>query len=1096
MPAVPTGRVKAMVSPPRVAGAVTLLVFGILCGVPPSDAGVSQDQLGFNASQLLLLDAIERRLDNVKASIDVGWKLVAAAFVFLMQAGFSFCEAGGVRAGNVQSIVFKNLSDACIVALCWWATGHAFAFGSSSELIGSASFFLGADKALAARQLSVLAIGMVQAMTATTIVSGAVAERMPLRSYCLVVAFIASFLYPTVVHWVWSSGGWLAAYNPDAIGGNGCLDFGGSVVIHLTGGFAALVAAALVGPRKLPGGVDVFSEEGRKVTSSHNKFSVAIGTLLLWAGWYALNAVGNPIGEPTDRLPAIGLCGVTTSLGAAASAVTGLAISRVFLGYADLMLVCNCLLSGLVATSAGCAYMAPQYAVATGAAAAWVFYGAHRLRLRLRIDDVIDAWAVHGANGLWGGVAVGLWADDERIRAAGVVHRSDGGIVGGGDGSQLGVQLLAVSAVMVWSAVLTALVCLFLRSMPALGLRVAEEIELQGVDIAAHRGGAYDYLATLEAAKFGDVASEVTAELVAFHLDEAEALVERARANGERWTPLLDAFADLISNLRGYRPFLPDTLFGRGSDSDDDHNADGDGAGSSPPTPQLQQQQNGDVLATPGLQKDEDARTLPSVASQELRQPGSFHLSPTDAPLMQVRVLHESSAGRRRSSAAERAAAAVSAGTGSKRGSQQSKEAATPTQKSLDPMTRTGSRRKGRTAMQRLDRGMRSAVVTVLDFELRSALTPDTVQADMSRLCGVLDVVHTNKGSIERLGALRVLVSWNAVHRCAGAKSLAVQCSHMLHQRIGVGTAHSCVCAAHAVSGNVGSDCARSHLIVAPALTRHRRLLLPLARHLNVATMCDSEIVSRVCFDYDCRPLDVLHAPGLDMVAFEVRAPTGKQEDQGAEWMYAIQGREDICSPRSVRRVSAHVDPFLQAFDALCDGDLTNALELFQQCEERLLRLGGKADPQLLRLQKLCGSLQPGVPYRREAHVLPFLNVYGDEIAAAPDVPTPLPPPPPPPPPPPDRRSTVDPLSTTTGTSASSNHSDELQHSRRKSGASTRSSSCASSSRASFHGPLPGTGRTRKKGDSLTSPIAAGRPQLPPLQHRGTLPRSDTPPGV
>eukprot|EP00756_Hemistasia_phaeocysticola_P060671 Hpha_TRINITY_DN4228_c0_g1::TRINITY_DN4228_c0_g1_i1::g.186738::m.186738/K03320/amt, AMT, MEP; ammonium transporter, Amt family len=517
------------------------------------------------------IEDLHEVVTHVGQQLSVMWHVLCAAIIFLMQVGFSFSEVGSARATSVQSITFKNISDACVVSLSWWAMGYALLHGKGGWFSGAEDFFLSSHgEVLDGTQLGSFVLSMVQAMTAITIVSGAVAERLPLQSYIGFVVVLSSLVYPIGAHWIWAPEGWLRAKT----WANGCVDIGGGVTVHLLGGTAAIVAAAMIGPRKLPNAVDVFSEEGRALVASHNKFSIAAGTLILWTGWFALNMAGG--GSLTA-----GQAGVSTALGGASGAVTGAVISVCVKGYADLSGICNSLLAGLAAVSAGCAVMAPQYAVATGGVGAGVFFLASRLRQVLRIDDVVDAGAVHGAAGAWGALAVGLWADDTRLRLAGFNDSAHGLLLGGG-AKQLAIQAVGVATVIAWAGGTTVALCLLLKRLPRLGLRVSEESELQGLDVAAFRGGAYDYLVSLEAAKFGDVASEVVAELVAFRLEPAESLVEKARSNGERWTPLLDAFEDLISNLRGYRPFLPDTCFPHESDSDQEQDAVHD---STPPTP-------------------------------------------------------------------------------------------------------------------------------------------------------------------------------------------------------------------------------------------------------------------------------------------------------------------------------------------------------------------------------------------------------------------------------------------------------------------------------------------------------------------------------
>eukprot|EP01065_Artemidia_motanka_P029497 TRINITY_DN35603_c0_g1_i1.p1 TRINITY_DN35603_c0_g1~~TRINITY_DN35603_c0_g1_i1.p1 ORF type:complete len:1586 (+),score=448.81 TRINITY_DN35603_c0_g1_i1:74-4759(+) len=427
---------------------------------------------------------------SLAADIDAAWVLECFIIVWMMQAGFSFLEAGHVRSCNVQNIVFKNLGDCCLGAICWWVSGFAIAYGADpsrdrNAFAGNADFFLVSHGEVSALPKWLLSYAYMT--TAGTIVSGAVAERVSLEAYYLLIIVIAAWSYPVAVHWVWSSDGWLAPTHADKVCGNNVIDFSGSGVIHLTGGVGATVAAIVIGPRKLADGVCVFSEAGRKAVSPHNRFAAAIGTLLLWFSWFAFNA-GSVFSFASSPQVASNAC-VTTALAGSAATLTGLAVSRLQKGHVDLADVCNAGLGGLVAITAGCAHVAPEWSIVIGFVAALAKFGWAGLRRKLRIDDVVDAGAVHGVCGAWGMIAVGLFADRGRIEAS-YGATSHYGLLLGGGGEQLAVQLLAVVVLSAWAAAWMLLSCMCLKW--TVGLRVPLAWEIKGLDLSEHKSAGLD----------------------------------------------------------------------------------------------------------------------------------------------------------------------------------------------------------------------------------------------------------------------------------------------------------------------------------------------------------------------------------------------------------------------------------------------------------------------------------------------------------------------------------------------------------------------------------------------------------------------------
>merc|ERR1719461_575878 len=304
-----------------------------------------------------------------------------------MQLGFAMLEAGSVSRRNVQNILFKNLMDACLGAVIWFSLGFGVAYGKDgdNEFAGESMFFdLPADQHLS------FFFQWAFCVTASTIVSGSVAERMKLTSYFIYTVVITAFIYPVVVHWVWDGNGWLSAFNGDE-GGDGAkipvMDFAGSGVVHMVGGFSGLMGAIFVGPR--PGRFDPCSSARY---GSHSVPLQLFGTLILWYGWYGFNC--------GSTLAVDGFAGVanrvaiTTTLGAAAGGLTVAFVGKLLDKRWNITLACNGILAGLVSITAPCPIVGPGAALALGAS------------------------AVHGVCGYWGVVSVAIFATEDNIATA------------------------------------------------------------------------------------------------------------------------------------------------------------------------------------------------------------------------------------------------------------------------------------------------------------------------------------------------------------------------------------------------------------------------------------------------------------------------------------------------------------------------------------------------------------------------------------------------------------------------------------------------------------------------------------------------------
>ena len=369
--------------------------------------------------------------------------VVAAALVFFMQAGFAFLGAGLIRSKNTTNYLTKSFMDFAIASLGFWAFGFAFMLGDTAGgFIGLTGWFLtGGDYVGWIFQ-------MVFAATAATIVAGAMAERTRLQTYLAYSFIVSALIYPIYGHWVWG-GGWLANM--------GALDYAGSGVVHAVGGFVALAGAFVVGPR-----MGKFVNGVAQELPAHSTPFVVVGTFILFFGWFGFN-----IGWGDD----IGLNAVNTLLSGATGAVVAMYITLIVKGKADILMACNGALAGLVGITAPVNFVDPWAAVVIGAIAAPVMYSSVMFMERvLKIDDPVGAISVHGVTGLWGLLAIAIFA-------------KDGGLVGG-SASLLVPQIVSIVAVVVWSLV-TGFALFYLLKF-TMGVRVSEEEEMQGLDISEH----------------------------------------------------------------------------------------------------------------------------------------------------------------------------------------------------------------------------------------------------------------------------------------------------------------------------------------------------------------------------------------------------------------------------------------------------------------------------------------------------------------------------------------------------------------------------------------------------------------------------------
>lgn len=415
--------------------------------------------------------AAQDEINRVQASVDTVWVLLAGFLVFFMQAGFAMLEAGLVRQTAVVNTLMENFIDAAITALLFWAVGFGIAFGADngSGLFGTDNFFLSGaiifengTVTYSGQGLNSVTLFFFQfafAATASTIVTGAMAERTDFIGDMIYTALMALVIYPVIVHWVWG-GGWLAM--------RGFLDFAGSTVVHTTGGVTALVGAWMIGPRL--GRRFGFGNAPRP----HNLGLATLGALILWFGWFGFNP-GSTLGTSDPGL--MGLITLNTLLSGSAGLVAALFLIYARTGKWDLVYTINGSLGGLVAITAGCAFFAPASAAFVGLIAGVVVVLVMDALESWEIDDPVGAFPVHGACGVLGTLAIGFLAQPE-------LTNGRAGLLLGGGFEQLFTQILGSAAVIVF---VTLIALLMFGTLKALGrLRVANEADAYGIDVHEH----------------------------------------------------------------------------------------------------------------------------------------------------------------------------------------------------------------------------------------------------------------------------------------------------------------------------------------------------------------------------------------------------------------------------------------------------------------------------------------------------------------------------------------------------------------------------------------------------------------------------------
>jgi len=387
---------------------------------------------------------------------------LAAVLVIFMHVGFAMLEAGFSRQKNAVNILAKNVVVFSLASLAYWAIGYALMYGEGNPVIGLSGWFLTGldDPYPEGIPLSIdFLFQMAFAATAATIVSGAVAERVKLSSFMVFSVLLVGIAYPITGHWGWAGDGWLSQL--------GFADFAGSTLVHSVGGWAALMGAAILGPRE-----GKYREDGTPTAiPGHNMALATLGGFILWIGWFGFNP-GSEL-EATANVPGIA---VMTNLAAAAGAVAATLTSWARDGKPDLSMMVNGFLAGLVAITAGCAYVTDLGAIIIGGIAGFIVVLSVAFFERAQIDDPVGAISVHLIAGIWGTLAVGIFA------------------VAPGKGVEAGIgqflsQLLGVGAVGLFTVVVTGLFWALVRAI--MGIRVTPEEEIQGLDIGEHAMEAY-----------------------------------------------------------------------------------------------------------------------------------------------------------------------------------------------------------------------------------------------------------------------------------------------------------------------------------------------------------------------------------------------------------------------------------------------------------------------------------------------------------------------------------------------------------------------------------------------------------------------------
>lgn len=428
-------------------------------------------------SDLVNITHLDERLMVIKENMDVFFILIISFIVFFLQAGFAFLEVGAVRSKNATNILIKNMLDVFLGGIAFWLVGYPIAFGTGNGWIGTTYW---ASAALPDLALAHWCFQFVFAATSATIVSGSVAERCSFNAYFIYSIMLTGFVYPVIAHWAWSGDGWLGAQSYH--------DFAGSGVVHLTGGVSALVGAIMLGPR-----IGRFGEGGCEIRG-HSVPLAGLGGFILLFGFLAFNGGSQgSISNPGDAATVARAVVNTIISGCCGGLSVLLAYRAGGTSTWSFLMTLNGALAGMVSICSGCDVQRPWGGMVTGSVAGLVFLGIHYAMIKLKVDDPLDAVAVHMGGGMWGLIATSLFMDD------GIVY-----------GNAMGVKVLTwnlagMATIILWAGGFCTIMFGLLRVFKI--LRVPEEMEIKGMDILKHGEPAYPVDSWIEEqyyAKFHD----------------------------------------------------------------------------------------------------------------------------------------------------------------------------------------------------------------------------------------------------------------------------------------------------------------------------------------------------------------------------------------------------------------------------------------------------------------------------------------------------------------------------------------------------------------------------------------------------------------
>ncbi|MGJ8759236.1 MULTISPECIES: ammonium transporter [unclassified Polaribacter] len=403
---------------------------------------------------------VSKAVEQINGDMGMLWMLIAGILVFLMQAGFTLVESGMTRSKNAVNIAMKNLLDICVGSLTFWLVGYSLMYGDTSN---GWFFWSGLFQGEGAD----LFFQTMFAATTATIVSGAIAGRTKYSTYIIFSIVMTAVIYPISGGWQWQGSGWLTEM--------GFIDFAGSSIVHSVGGWAALVAAFMVGPR-----IGKYVDGKVLPIPGHNQILATLGVFILWFGWFGFNGGSQLAWGGADSIAASNVV-LITNLSAAAGGLGALITTWIWYGKPNLGQTLNGVLAGLVSITAGCGNMTAGGAVLAGLIGGiLVVFAIEFIEKKLKIDDAIGAASVHGVAGAWGTLVIGLWGVDGDTAI---------GLFNGGGAGQLGVQATGVLAYAAWAIGLSFIVLGILKA--TMGLRVSKEVEIEGLDVHEHGSIAY-----------------------------------------------------------------------------------------------------------------------------------------------------------------------------------------------------------------------------------------------------------------------------------------------------------------------------------------------------------------------------------------------------------------------------------------------------------------------------------------------------------------------------------------------------------------------------------------------------------------------------